>query len=119
MSGIHIYLLRRELSQRNLTFAQKHSLEHSCTLAELPTVTYQAMELHHGNFFPASYKAIKANRKWATRLSNASVQSTAGFHTDGRWTKLAAGASSDALLLKSGVNPATFERIWPKTVTFS
>jgi len=106
MSVLHVDLLRRELSQRNVTFAQKHALEHSCTLAELPSVTYRATELHHGNFLPASYKAIKANGKWAARLSNASGQSTAGLHTEGRWTKLDAGTSSDALLMNVFCCPA-------------
>lgn len=105
MSVLYVDLLRRELSQRNLDFAQKHALKHSCTISDEPTVTYCATELYHGNFFPASYKAIKSNREWTARLSRSNAQ-PGGHRIYRAKTKLNACTSSDALLMNIFCCPA-------------
>jgi hypothetical protein len=92
-------MLRRELCERNLAFAQKNNLPHSCSYADAPSVAYHPNGQSHGNFHPASYKAILANPEWSRRLFKVHTQRKSLPRTDHGWRELDCATSSDALLM--------------------
>jgi len=67
--------LRRELSYRNIERARNH--EHELSYGSTPSVIYRDEEGVHGNFLPASYRAICAHPEWRKRLKKS--------YTGGRW----------------------------------
>ncbi len=90
--------LRRSLSERNITRAREH--EHELSYGSTPSVIYHDEEGKHGNFLPASYRAICAHPEWRKRLEKA--------YTGSRWVprswerqrrELDCANSSDALLM--------------------
>ncbi len=94
--------LRCELSDRARHYAEARSLPHSLSYGDEPVVCFEPQdEFLHGNFLPASYKAITANREWRRRLAKVH---TAGRRSlpqrdHGRWRELDSCVSSDALLM--------------------
>lgn len=99
--------LRRELCERALHYAQAQHLEHSLSYGEIPVVSFPPCDLRHGNFIPASYKAIEANPNWKRRLAKVHAQGKRSLpSTDrGRWMELDACTSSDALLMNIFCHP--------------
>src|SRR5579859_1623404 len=61
-------LLRQELTARNQAYADLHQLPHMTSYGDAPVVVYQPCGLHHGNFIPASYRAILRRPEWRRRL---------------------------------------------------
>lgn len=54
----------------------------------------------HGNFYPASYRAILKRQKWAARLNKVHAQARSSLpRADRRWRELDSCTSSDALLM--------------------
>lgn len=101
-SLVYAALLRKELSERNRSFAQKYGLGHRESFGSPPTVAYEPDESRkrHGNFLNASYRAILANEEWKRRFSKTHSQSRAlppAGH--GAWKELDSCNSSDALLM--------------------
>jgi hypothetical protein len=90
--------LRRDLSQRNGERARAY--EHELSYGETPSVIYCEQQGTHGNFIPASYRAICRHPVWRARLEK--------VYTGGRWVprsrertrrELDCANSSDALLM--------------------
>ena len=69
---------------------------------ELPVVVYRQSECgrHHGNFIPASYRAILGQPRWRKRLEKVHAQGRRCLPAgDGPWHELDSSVSSDALLM--------------------
>jgi hypothetical protein len=92
--------LRRELATRALAYAQSRSVPHTLSYGDSPIVCFAPENSHHGNFFPASYKAILADPTWRRRLTKVHTQGRRSLPTtDRRWMELDTCTSSDALLM--------------------
>jgi len=106
----YVTALRQELSERNVQYAQCHGLDHTLSLGELPAVCFTASSdlSLHGNFFPATYRAIRKNHDWFHRLSKHHAQAKRAIprKESGSWKELDSGNSSDALLMNIFCNPA-------------
>jgi hypothetical protein len=94
--------LRRELAARALQHARLHP--HEATYGSLPSILFQDHEGAHGNFHPASYRAILANPAWAARLAKVYTGSRRIPHRhhpdlDRTRRELDCAVSSDALLM--------------------
>ena len=99
--------LRRELAERALKYAEAHGLSHSLSYGEVPIVCFAPDDVRHGNFMPASYKAILANPSWRRRLAKIHAQAKRSLPTTerGRWMELDSCTSSDALLMNIFCHP--------------
>ncbi len=93
--------LRRELCSRNADFARLQGLNHVQSYGREPVIIYAPGESQpHGNFFPASYKAILKNANWRLRLDKVHTQAKTSLpKSDRRWRELDSCVSSDALLM--------------------
>jgi hypothetical protein len=94
--------LRRELCFRNAGFARQHGLAHVSSHGREPVIVYAPNEGSgvHGNFFPASYRAIQKNALWRKRLDKIHTQARASLpKCERRWRELDSCTSSDALLM--------------------
>ncbi len=109
VSGLSSNALRRELSQRNGERAQGY--EHELSYGAVPSVIYREEEGGHGNFIPASFRAICAHAEWRKRLDK--------HYTGGRWVprskerprrELDCANSSDALLMNVFCYPRVLQR---------
>ena len=66
-------------------------------------------EQRHGNFHPASYRAILSNAEWRKRLNKAHTASRrVRPRADWRWRELDCAASSDALTMNIFCYPGVF-----------
>ncbi len=101
--------LRRDISLRNI--ARTASSEYEISYGSVPSVVYQEGDGTHGNFHPASYRAICANPDWHRRLQKA--------YTGSRWIsrawerkrrELECASSSDALLMNIFCYPKVLGR---------
>jgi hypothetical protein len=107
-------LLRRDLNTRAHQFAHAHRLPHEIAPGPNqdtdPLIIFGRSELGpHGNFHPASDRAISANPAWLRRLSKphtASRRSPA--RNDWPWRELDSAVSSDALLMNIFCHPKVF-----------
>ena len=94
--------LRRELSQRAEQHALKHGLPHCLSYGRSPTVCFEPYgDSRHGNFLPATYKAIVRSPNWQRRLQKVHSQGRKSLprSENGIRRELDACASSDALLM--------------------
>jgi Restriction Endonuclease associating with ARP len=108
MSFSYANALRSELSARNLEYAKAHALAHHVSIGREPVVCYEAGEDVHGNFLPASYRAIVKNDNWRSRLKKPHTAAARVFVRDGvRRKELDSGTSSDALLMNVFCYPGT------------
>ena len=100
--------LRRELSERALHYAQQRSLPHSQSYGEAPAICFPTVHDDHGNFFPASYRAILADPAWKRRLKKVHTQGRRNLPASdhGRWRELDSCNSSDALLMNIFCHPS-------------
>lgn len=75
----------------------------------MPTVCFPPADdmRTHGNFIPASYRAILANAAWKRRLGKVHTQARKSLPTPerGRWMELDSCNSSDALLMNIFCHP--------------
>ncbi len=106
--------LRRELAERARLYAHAQRLPHCLSYGESPIPCFEPFhdgELH-GNFFPASYKAIQSNPEWKRRLAKVHTLGKRSFPaTDrGRWMELDTCTSSDALLMNIFCHPSVSKR---------
>lgn len=105
--------LRRELCARNLEYAQKHLLAHQVSIGAAQVVCYEAAEGigQHGNFLPATYRAILKNDNWRRRLQKPHTSAAQVFPRDGvRRRELDSSTSSDALLMNVFCYPGTLKQ---------
>ena len=101
--------LRCELIERSRELAERNKVPHSFTYGERPAVIFQPYKegQAHGNFLPASYRAITANAAWRRRLSKVHTQ-LAKSRSPLRSTRaceLDSCTSSDALLMNIFCHP--------------
>ena len=98
----YVSMLRQELIALNNSYAALNLLPHVTTYSELPVVVYQQSECgrRHGNFIPASYRAILRRPQWRKRLQKVHSQGRRSLPArDGVWRELDSSLSSDALLM--------------------
>ena len=94
--------MRRELSSRGIEYALAGNLQHSLSYGQVPSVCYEPGEGNagHGNFLPATYRAILKNPAWLHRLSRGHSQAARAFpRGDRTYRQLDCAVSSDALLM--------------------
>jgi len=94
--------LRRELCARNATFAVSNQLAHVPSYGAVPVTVYapDADGLRHGNFYPASYRALLKRPEWTRRMEKVHAQARSSLpKADRRWRELDSCTSSDALLM--------------------
>src|SRR5436309_778442 len=103
-------ILRQELRERARQFASKHKLPHALSYGQSETVCFEPYEGGHGNFIPASYRAILKRADWKQRLQKVHTQSKRGLpaRNFGRWRELDSANSSDALLMNVFCYPGLF-----------
>jgi hypothetical protein len=104
--------LRRELSQRNRIYAQRHQVAFCETYGPEPTICYSPHDdkLLHGNFLPQSYRAIQKNDSWRMRLEKSHTSAKRALPRGGRrWRELDSCISSDALLMNIFCYPGTLK----------
>jgi hypothetical protein len=106
-------LLRRELTARNTHYAAAEQLPYVTSRGEVPVIVYRQSECgrYHGNFMPASYRAILKRPDWHRRLQKVHSQ---GNHSlpkvDCIWRELDSSMSSDALLMNIFCYPGVTKR---------
>jgi hypothetical protein len=103
--------LRRDLAQRAHQYALAQALPHCLSYGETPIVCFEPFEENsgHGNFLPASYRAIRSNPEWEKRLAkvHTSARRSLPVADRGRWRELDSCISSDALLMNVFCYPGT------------
>lgn len=105
--------LRRELCARNLEYARLNTLANQQSIGASPAICYAASEdgTHHGNFLPATYRAILKNDNWRQRLGKPHTSAMQVFPRDGQKRReLDSSTSSDALLMNVFCFPATLKQ---------
>lgn len=102
--------LRAEISARGRMLAERDKLAHEQTFGTAPAVVFAEEGGMHGNFFPASWKKIVANKGWASRLGKAYTASARVPRSSDRWRgELECATSSDALLMNIFCHPSTLK----------
>ena len=103
--------LRHELSHRAEQYAIKHELPHCLSYGRSPTVCFECYgDSQHGNFLPATYKAILGNPNGRRRLQKVHSQGRKSLPRFGNEIRreLDACTSSDALLMNIFCYPGVF-----------
>jgi hypothetical protein len=106
--------LRDELANRAQTYARTRLLPHSLSYGETPVVCFEPFgESLHGNFHPASYKAIRANSEWRQRLDKVHTTAKRILFAAHRisWRELDSCMSSDALLMNVFCHPGVLRSV--------
>lgn len=96
------HILRCDLANRAKKYAEAQSLPHSLSYGASSVVCFEPFDISlHGNFLPASYKAIAANPQWRRRLAKVHTSARRSLPRGGtrRWRELDSCTSSDALLM--------------------
>ncbi len=108
--------LRLELSVRNQRYAAAHQLPHALSYGEQPVVCFEPYdgEAKHGNFLPATYRAILRKDNWRQRLAKPHSQARTALPRTRAWKELDSSNSSDALLMNVFCYPGIFRqgRVW-------
>src|SRR5580658_5857622 len=71
-AGLYAGSLRAELAARNRHYARGRAYAESYGSA--PVIVYEPEGERHGNFFGASYSAIRSNEKWMRRFDKIHTQ---------------------------------------------
>lgn len=106
--------LRQELSHRAEQYAVKHELPHCLSYGRSPTVCFESYgNSQHGNFWPATYRAILRNPNWRRRLQKVHSQGRKSLprYENGVRRELDACTSSDALLMNIFCHPGVFRDV--------
>ncbi len=101
--------LHRDLNARALLYARERALLHELTPGRNPSVLFGLDEGgRHGNFYPASFRAILADERRRARLAKAHTAGKRAWpRADWHWRELDCAASSDALLMNVFCCPGT------------
>ncbi len=96
-----------ELRERALAYAQRFGLRHAVLPGRSGSVLFgEAEDGSHGNFNPASYRAIAASPDWSRRLLKAhTAAKRSRVHAEWSWRELDCAVSSDALLMNVFCHP--------------
>ena len=96
--------LYRDLNARAALYAQKHGLPHETTRS---SIVFCAGNRTHGNFHPASWRAILADNEWTKRLgkTHTAHRRANKARADWHWRELDCAGSSDALLMNLFCHP--------------
>ncbi len=99
--------LHKDLNHRALLYAREHALLHDLTPGTHPSILFGEDERrHHGNFHPASYRAILAKPEWRERLLKVhTAHKRSRPRADWAWRELDCASSSDALLMNIFCHP--------------
>ena len=100
--------LRAELADRAYQYAMADSIPHCLGYGEKPLVCFQPFgDARHGNFHPASFRAIQENPQWRRRLMKVHTTAKKNFPQAeaGAWSELDSCISSDALLMNVFCHP--------------
>ncbi len=101
--------LRREVNARNRVRAE--TLLHEATYGRDSSVIYADDRGTHGNFLPASYRRIRADKAWSERLIKAYTASARVPRSgDRRRAELECATSSDALLMNLFCYPGAMRK---------
>lgn len=106
-------LLRDELSARNASYAALHQFPHVTSYGAVPVVVYQPLPCgtKHGNFIPASYRALQRRPQWKRRFEKVHSHASRAFpKTDCVSKELDSSMSSDALLMNIFCYPGMTKR---------
>ena len=101
-------MLRSELAERANWYAIRKALPHALSYGVQPVVCFERLsDSLHGNFHPASYKAICRNRDWRARLGKAHTTARRCLPAleNGSRGELDSCMSSDALLMNVFCHP--------------
>jgi len=112
-SAQYAAVLRQELCVRNASYAALHQLPHVTSYGEIPVVVYQPLPCgtKHGNFIPASYKALQRRPQWKRRFEKVHSQAGRAFpKSDCVSKELDSSMSSDALLMNIFCYPGVTKR---------
>jgi hypothetical protein len=103
--------LRRELNHRAEQFARTNNLPHCLSYGASASLCFQRYgDSGHGNFLPATYKAILRNPNWRRRLLKVHTLGRKSLPRleNGLWRELDVCTSSDALLMNVFCHPGVF-----------
>ena len=106
------HMLRCDLANRAKRYADARSLPNCLSYGASPVVCFKRFDNSlHGNFLPASYKAITSNPQWRRRLAkvHTSARRSLPHSEKGRWRELDSCISSDALLMNVFCYPRLLE----------
>jgi hypothetical protein len=106
--------LRSELVGRAVKYASARSLPHCLGYQEAPVVCFERVgDSLHGNFHPASYRAIRAHPEWRRRLAKVHTTARRSLPPSDRgpWRELDSCTSSDALLMNVFCHPGVLRHI--------
>lgn len=110
MTAAYATLLRHEIRERNLKFAQKHALACQLSYGSAPVVVYEPNGAAHGNFIAETYGAIVATPAWKKRLGKVHTSARSSLpKADRKWCELDSCISSDALLMNIFCYPGVAE----------
>jgi hypothetical protein len=105
------FALRGELVERARIYALSQDLPHCVSHEDGLAICFEPYDygLSHGNFFPASYKAIRRNPEWRRRLAKVHTLAHRSFPRGdrGRRMELDTSTSSDALFMNIFCHPVT------------
>ena len=97
------YQLRSEIAKCAKDYAVSRSIPFYCSCGKPPTILFEPYDdgRLHGNFLPATYRAILENSEWAPRLEKPHHQRSTALPADkkGNARELDSSNSSDALLM--------------------
>ncbi len=100
--------LRSELTDRAYRYATANSLPYCLSYGDAPVVCFQRFgEVQHGNFHPASFRAVQGNLQWRQRLNKVHTTAKKIFPRPeaGPRRELDSCVSSDALLMNVFCHP--------------
>jgi hypothetical protein len=103
--------LRRELNQWAEQFARENNLPHCLSYGASASVCFERYgNSQHGNFLPATYKAISKSPNWRRRLLKVHTLGRKSLPRpeNGLWRELDVCTSSDALLMNVFCYPGIF-----------
>lgn len=111
-AGLYAGALRAELAARNRRYARGRV--HAESYSSAPVIVYEPEDGRHGNFFDASYSAIRSNDKWMRRFDKVHTQGARclpkpALDSTRRWRELDSSMSSDALLMNIFCTPGVVE----------
>lgn len=104
--------LRAEINARNRERAERGGLAHVVSYGKGQVVLYEENGESHGNFLPASYRAILGNPAWKKRLRkvHTSARTCVPYSAANSRRELDSCCSSDALLMNIFCYPRLLSR---------
>jgi hypothetical protein len=105
--GVFVAQLRNELNARSRLHARGRL--HVEGYGDRGVIVFAPEESRHGNFFDASFAAIKDRPEWARRFNKIHTQARSLPKAERKWRELDSSMSSDALLMNVFCAPGVIE----------